>query len=101
MRMLRLLIALMLFAQVASAQTLTPSKAETDPQNVIAKMRADLTTYTLDKFFLSRQIGGSSWSADGKQVVVVSNLSGRHNLWIVNSDGGWPQQLTVSDQRQQ
>jgi dipeptidyl aminopeptidase/acylaminoacyl peptidase len=98
--MIRLLVALTLLAQLASAQTLTPPKAETDPQNVIAKMRADLTNYTLDKFFLSRQIGGSSWSADGKQVVVVSNLSGRHNLWVTSSDGGWPQQLTVSDQRQ-
>jgi dipeptidyl aminopeptidase/acylaminoacyl peptidase len=34
-------------------------------------------------------------------VVVVSNLSGRNNLWIVSANGGWPQQLTVSDQRQQ
>jgi dipeptidyl aminopeptidase/acylaminoacyl peptidase len=90
-----------LFAQLAFAQTLTPPKVESNPQSVIATMRADLTTYTLDKFFMSRQVGGSSWSADGKQVVVVSNLTGRHNLWIVDSAGGWPQQLTVSDQRQQ
>jgi dipeptidyl aminopeptidase/acylaminoacyl peptidase len=98
--MIRLLAALILFVQILSAQTLTPPKAEIEPQNVIAKMRTDLTTYTLDKFFLSRQIGGSSWSDDGKQVVVVSNLSGRHNLWVIPSEGGWPQQLTVSDQRQ-
>jgi dipeptidyl aminopeptidase/acylaminoacyl peptidase len=98
--MLRLLTAIVLFAQFASAQILTPPKAETDPQNVVATMRADLTNYALDKFFLSRQIGGSSWSADGKQIVVVSNLTGRQNLWIMDSTGGWPQQLTVSDQRQ-
>src|SRR3954471_2489987 len=98
--MLRTIAALILLAQVASAQALAPPTAETDPQNVIAKMRPDLTTYTLDKFFLSRQIGGSSWSGDGKQVVVVSNLSGRHNLWITDVNGSWPQQLTVSDQRQ-
>lgn len=98
--MLRQLAVLILLAQALFAQTLAPPKAETDPQNVIAKMRADLTTYSLDKFFMSRQIGGSSWSPDGKRVVVVSNMSCRHNLWIVPSDGGWPQQLTVSDQRQ-
>ncbi len=98
--MLRTIAVLILLAQVASAQLLTPPQAETDPQNVIAKMRPDLTTYTLDKFFLSRQIGGSSWSGDGKQIVVVSNLSGRHNLWITDGNGAWPQQLTVSDQRQ-
>ncbi len=92
--------ALVCLASLCSAQTLTPPKAETDPQNVIAKMRPDLTTYSLDRFFLSRQIGGSSWSGDGKQVVVVSNLTGRHNLWVVQATGGWPQQLTVSEQRQ-
>jgi len=30
----------------------------------------------------------------------VSNISGRNNLWLVPSEGGWPTQLTVSDQRQ-
>jgi dipeptidyl aminopeptidase/acylaminoacyl peptidase len=90
----------LLLASLCSAQTLTPPQAETDPQKVIAKMNPNLTLYTLDKFFLSRRIGGSSWSADGKRVVVVTNLSGRDNLWLVPSEGGWPQQLTVSDQRQ-
>jgi dipeptidyl aminopeptidase/acylaminoacyl peptidase len=90
----------LLAASVSSAQMLTPPKAETDPQNVIAKMNSNLSNYSLEKFFLSRRIGGSSWSPDGKRVVVVTNLSGRDNLWLVPSDGGWPQQLTVSDQRQ-
>lgn len=96
----RLTLSLLLLVSIASAQTLTPPKAETDPQNVIAKMRPELTNYSLEKFFLSRQVGGASWSADGKQVVVVSNLSGRHNLWVIPSSGGWPQQLTISNQRQ-
>jgi len=99
--MFRQLALLILLAQGLFAQTLIPPIAETNPENVIAKMRADLTTYSLDKFFMSRQIGGSSWSPDGKKVVLGSNMSGRHNLWIVPSDGGWPQQLTVSEQRQQ
>lgn len=94
------LIAFILLASICSAQTLVPPKAETDPQNVIAKMNANLTVYSLQQFFLTRRIGGSSWSPDGKQVVVVSNLSGRNNLWLLPSQGGWPQQLTVSDQRQ-
>ena len=40
------------------------------------------------------------WSPDGKTVAFISNLSGRNNLWLVPSEGGWPMQLTVSDQRQ-
>jgi len=97
----KLTAILLLAASVCSAQLLTPPKAETDPQNVIAKMNPNLSLYSLEKFFLTRRIGGSSWSPDGKRVVVVTNLSGRDNLWLVPSDGGWPQQLTVSDQRQQ
>jgi len=96
----KLIAAIMALASFCSAQTLTPPKAETDPQNIIAKMNSNLSVYSLEKFFLTRRIGGSAWSPDAKQVVVVTNLSGRNNLWLVPSTGGWPQQLTVSDQRQ-
>ncbi len=96
----KLIAALLAAVCCCSAQTLVAPKAETDPQNVIAKMNPNLSVYTLEKFFLSRRIGGSSWSPDGKRVVVVTNLSGRDNLWLAPAGGGWPQQLTVSDQRQ-
>ena len=49
---------------------------------------------------MTRLIGGSTWSPDGKHVAFISNISGRNNLWIVPSTGGWPTQLTISDQRQ-
>ena len=31
---------------------------------------------------------------------VVATMSGRNNIWVVSADGGFPTQLTVSDQRQ-
>jgi len=96
----KLIAAFLTLVSFCTAQTLTPPKAETDAQNVVAKMNASLSLYSLDQFFLTRRIGGSSWSGDGKQVVVVTNLSGRNNLWLVPAEGGWPQQLTVSEQRQ-
>ena len=49
---------------------------------------------------MTRQVGGATWSPDGKSVAFISNLSGRNNLWLVSAEGGWPTQLTVSDQRQ-
>ncbi len=48
---------------------------------------------------MTRSIGGTGWSPDGKSIAFVSNISGRNNLWIVPADGGWPVQLTISDQR--
>ncbi|HVZ17643.1 MAG TPA: S9 family peptidase [Terriglobales bacterium] len=90
----------LLLSSLCLGQLLTSPKAETDPQNVIAKMNANLSVYSLDKFFMTGQIGGSSWSPDGKRIAVVTNLAGRMNIWVAPSDGGWPQQLTISDQRQ-
>ncbi|MGZ4787716.1 MAG: prolyl oligopeptidase family serine peptidase [Terriglobales bacterium] len=90
----------LLLTSFCLGQTLTPPKPKTDPQNVIAKMNPNLSIYSLEKFFLSRQIGDSTWAPNGKRVALVTNLSDRMNIWLVPADGGWPQQLTVSDQRQ-
>jgi dipeptidyl aminopeptidase/acylaminoacyl peptidase len=49
---------------------------------------------------MTRQIGRATWSPDGKSVAFISNMSGRNNLWLVPAEGGFPVQLTVSDQRQ-
>ncbi len=39
------------------------------------------------------------WSVDGERVYFDTNITGRYNIWRVPGDGGWPVQLTVSDQR--
>ena len=49
---------------------------------------------------MTRQVGRATWSPDGKSVAFISNMSGRNNVWVVPAEGGWPVQLTVSDQRQ-
>lgn len=38
---------------------------------------------------------GLAFSADGKDVYFVSNMSGQFNLWRVSIAGGWPRQLTA------
>jgi Tol biopolymer transport system component len=42
----------------------------------------------------------AAWSPDGQQIVFTSDMAGRPNLWKVNAKGGWPIQLTQSDDRQ-
>ena len=38
-----------------------------------------------------------SFSPDGKRVAFISNMSGLPQIWIVSSEGGWPDQVTALD----
>ena len=70
------------------------------PLNLESRHKADVRRFLLERLFSTRAVGGSSWSPNAGQLVFASNISGRMNLWLVPSDGGWPSQLTVSEQRQ-
>jgi dipeptidyl aminopeptidase/acylaminoacyl peptidase len=89
-------------AETSAAQTLPAPQAVTDPTQIASKPNAEVEprSLTIEKLYMTRQVGRPTWSPDGQQIAFVSNMSGRNNLWLVLSDGGWPVQLTVSDQRQ-
>jgi dipeptidyl aminopeptidase/acylaminoacyl peptidase len=38
-----------------------------------------------------------SLSPDGKSVAFLSNMSGSPQIWVVSTDGGWPDQVTALD----
>jgi dipeptidyl aminopeptidase/acylaminoacyl peptidase len=59
-----------------------------------------MQNFSIARLATTRAIGGTAWSPDGKQIAFVTNISGRNNIWLVPASGGWPTQLTVSDQRQ-
>jgi dipeptidyl aminopeptidase/acylaminoacyl peptidase len=84
------------------AQTLPTPQAVTDPKKIASKPNAQVEPkgLTIEKLYMTRQVGRPTWSPDGKQIAFISNMSGRNNLWLVPAEGGWPVQLTVSDQRQ-
>jgi dipeptidyl aminopeptidase/acylaminoacyl peptidase len=83
------------------AQTLATSQAITDPKQITSKPNANVErNLSIEKLYMTRQVGAAAWSPDGKTIVFVSNISGRNNLWLAPAAGGWPTQLTVSDQRQ-
>jgi dipeptidyl aminopeptidase/acylaminoacyl peptidase len=84
------------------AQTLSAPKAVTDPKQIASKPNAQVEprSLTIEKLYMTRQIGRSTWSPDGKTVGFISNMSGRNNIWVVPAEGGFPTQLTISDQRQ-
>jgi dipeptidyl aminopeptidase/acylaminoacyl peptidase len=85
-----------------AAQTLPPPHAVTDPKEISSQPNAQVEprSLTIEKLYMTRQVGRPTWSPDGKSIAFISNLSGRNNLWLVPAEGGWPVQLTVSDQRQ-
>ena len=88
--------------EIANAQKLASPHAVTDPKQIASKPNAQVEpkSLTIEKLFMTRQIGPATWSPDGQSIAFISNMSGRNNLWVVPNDGGWPVQLTVSDQRQ-
>jgi dipeptidyl aminopeptidase/acylaminoacyl peptidase len=92
------------FALIASTiaipRTAAQSDAITDPAQITAKQKFDIQPFTIEKLYMTRNVGESSWSPDDKQVAFVTNITGRNNIWIVSSQSGWPTQLTVSNQRQ-
>ena len=89
-------------SETVTAQTLPAPHAITDPKQIASKPNAQVEakSLTIEKLYMTRQIGSPTWSPDGKSIAFISNMSGRNNIWVVPSEGGWPTQLTVSDQRQ-
>src|SRR5215469_787628 len=101
MRTFSLFAIVVLMSTVVASQTLPAPQAITDPKQVASKPNAQVErNLTIEKLYMTRQIGGSTWSPDGTTVSFISNISGRNNLWLVPADGGWPTQLTVSNERQ-
>ncbi|HTE90968.1 MAG TPA: S9 family peptidase [Terriglobales bacterium] len=86
---------------IALTQTLPASQAVTDPKQISSKSKAQVEkNLSIEKLYMTRAIGATAWSPDGRTIAFISNISGRNNLWLVPAEGGWPTQLTVSDQRQ-
>ena len=85
---------------VAAAQSLPVPQVVTDPALLQSATVASLQKFSIPALYSTRQIGSGVWSPDASQVAFISNISGRYNLWTIPSAGGWPTQLTISDQRQ-
>lgn len=102
--MCRLFVAAILFfpfASVAQSSFSAIPSAITDPKQVTSKvLKREVQPFSIEKLYNTRSVGATSWSPDGKQIAFVTNISGRNNIWLVSAEGGWPSQLTISDQRQ-
>lgn len=95
-----IVVLTLFFTRPASASILADPQAVDDPSRLLSVAKNDVPKFSVDKFFMIRNMIDADWSPDGKQIVFNSNISGRCNLWTMPASGGWPIQLTFSNQRQ-
>jgi len=72
----------------------------TDPKSIVSAANPSARPAPFDDLYYTRSVFGAAWSPDGKQIVFTTDISGRFNLWKVRASGGWPTQITPSDERQ-
>jgi dipeptidyl aminopeptidase/acylaminoacyl peptidase len=99
-RLLATTCVAMFLATPAFAQVKTPDRPVTDPKSVSSPANPNARAVPVEDIGTSRTLGSSAWSADGKQIFVATNLTGRTNIWRTDASGSWPLQLTQSDDSQ-
>src|ERR1700761_9329401 len=77
-----------------------PARELTDPKSLSSEVQPGAAAVPIPDLFYIRTSLGAAWTKDGKGFVVSTNLTGRFNLWNVPAGGGFPTQLTQSDDRQ-
>jgi len=99
---MRTRFALLVFATalVLLAATSPDTREITDAKKITSVEVTGAGAVPIDDLFYTRATGGGAWSPDGKEIVFSSNFTGRFNLWKVSASGGWPIQLSQSDDRQ-
>jgi dipeptidyl aminopeptidase/acylaminoacyl peptidase len=87
-------------SSLAIAASSPDDRSITDPKSVASEQNAGAHPVPITDLFYTRQSAGGAWSPDGTEMVFTTDLAGRLNLWKVKTSGGWPMQLTQSDDRQ-
>ncbi|HXY23109.1 MAG TPA: S9 family peptidase [Candidatus Acidoferrum sp.] len=68
-----------------------------DPKSVVSEPNSAARPAPVDDLYYTRSVFGAAWSPDGQQILFTTDIAGRLNLWKVRASGGWPVQMTQSD----
>jgi dipeptidyl aminopeptidase/acylaminoacyl peptidase len=90
----------LLLATPAVAEIPTPARPVTDPKAIVSPSDPLAAPVPIDDLIFSRGVLSATWSADGRQLFISTNLTGRYNIWRSDAAGSWPVQLAQSDDGQ-
>ncbi len=62
-------------------------------------VEAHTRKYTIARFLNTRSATSPTFSPDGRTVAFLTDITGVAQLWRVPVEGGWPEQLTFTDDR--
>lgn len=82
------------------AATLPNERQITGPGSIVSASNSGAVAVPVQDLYYTRSVSGASWSPNGREIAFTTNLTGRENLWKVSASGGWPIQLSQSDDRQ-
>lgn len=113
MRRTMLGIALLASASMANSQTVkldagrpgtpvlsgAPERALTEARSLMSERRPDAQPISIADLYFLRSSGYATWTPDGRDIVMATDLTGRSNLWRTSSTGGFPQQLQQSEDK--
>jgi dipeptidyl aminopeptidase/acylaminoacyl peptidase len=69
----------------------------TDPRSIVSASNPLACPVSIDDLYFTRSLGSPAWSPDGRQITFTTDKTGRLNNWKVSASGGWPVQLTRSN----
>src|SRR5438477_10904962 len=99
MRNRAIFLMIIAMSTVAISQMLPTPQAITDPKQVISRPDAEVEqgeqSLSLERLYMTRAVGSTAWSPDGKTIVFVTNITVRNNNWLVYTVGGWPREPAV------
>ena len=53
--------------------------------------------YSIERYLNIRSAGSPEFSPDGKRIAFLTNITGTSQIWFVDSNGGYPEQITSFD----
>ncbi len=93
------LLALLTLSSLVLAQG-PNDRQPTDPHSITSSANPDARPVPVEDLFYSRRAGSGAWSADGKEIVFTTDMTGNQNVWKLSASGSFPLQMSYSKETQ-